>query len=82
MKNVLIWTAAAVALAAAGLFTYMQLVKHAIIKYNKFDKRQDVALSVGQPAPDVALTMYDGTPMRLSKLWQERPLFLVFGSCT
>lgn len=78
----LIWTGAVVAVVAAGLFTYMQLVKYAIIPYNRFDKRKDVALRVGQPAPDVALTMYDGTPMKLSQLWQKRPLFLVFGSCT
>jgi len=82
LKRVLIWTGALVVVAAAGLFTYMQLVKHAIIKYNKFDKRQDVALRVGEKAPDVALTMYDGTPRRLSELWEKRPLFLVFGSCT
>ena len=81
-KKVLIWAAAVVVVAAAGLFTYMQLVKHAIIRYNKWDKRQDVALRVGQPAPDVAVTMYDGTPVQLSQLWQKRPLFLVFGSCT
>jgi hypothetical protein len=81
-KRVLIWTGAVIAVAAAGLFTYMQLVKYAIIKYNKFDKRQDVALGVGKPAPDVAVTMYDGTPVRLSQLWTKRPLFLVFGSCT
>ena len=78
----LIWTGAALVLVVGGLFTYMQLVKYAIIPYNKYDKRKDVALRVGQPAPDVALTMYDGTPMKLSQLWQKRPLFLVFGSCT
>lgn len=35
-------------------------------------------LTVGAPAPDAELTITDGAPVRLSSLWQGRPLVLVF----
>jgi peroxiredoxin len=37
---------------------------------------------VGAIAPDFDLVMYDGSRVRLSKLWETKPVFLVFGSCT
>ena len=40
------------------------------------------ALRVGQPAPDVELPLLESGTVRLSELWRERPVFLVFGSCT
>ncbi len=39
-------------------------------------------LRVGDQAPDVELTRYDGSRLRLSSLWAEKPVVLVFGSCT
>ncbi len=38
---------------------------------------------VGDPAPDFELSTRDGRGrMRLSKLWTERPVVLIFGSFT
>jgi len=74
---------ACVSVAALGGFVYMQLVKKGWIKYNKYDRRVEGSLRVGDRAPDLELTMYDGTAVRLSSLWGDgKPLFLVFGSCT
>jgi hypothetical protein len=82
LKKVLLWSAAVLVVAAGGFLGYMELVKHAIIRYNKYDRRERGPLREGLPATDVSLTMYDGSPLRLSQLWTRRPLFLVFGSCT
>ena len=38
----------------------------------------DATLTVGAPAPDPELTTTDSVPVRLSSLWQGRPLVLVF----
>jgi hypothetical protein len=40
------------------------------------------SLRVGQQAPDLELPLLDEGSVRLSELWRERPVFLVFGSCT
>src|SRR5438445_5645682 len=74
--------ASAVAVLAAGGFTYYQLLKAGIVHYGRYDHRDRGSLNVGAAAPDLDLTMYDGSPVRLSQLWGERPVFLVFGSCT
>jgi hypothetical protein len=81
-KRLLIGACALVVVAVGGFFGYMQLVKGGFIRYNKYDRRERGALREGGPAADVALTAYDGAPLRLSWLWNRRPLFLVFGSCT
>jgi len=60
----------------------MKLVEGAWIKYNKWDRRERGSLRVGQQAPDLELPLLDKGPVRLSELWRERPVFLVFGSCT
>jgi cytochrome oxidase Cu insertion factor (SCO1/SenC/PrrC family) len=80
MQPYLIGVAAALVLAT--FFGYRQLVKTGILRYNKWDRRERGSLKVGAAAPDLPLTMYDGTPTSLSKLWQAKPVFLVFGSCT
>lgn len=82
VKKLLIGAAALLVLGGGGFFGYMQLVKGGYLRYNKYDRRERGSLQKGGPAVDVALTMYDGSPQRLSWLWERKPLFLVFGSCT
>jgi hypothetical protein len=82
VKRLLVGAAALAVLAVGGFFGYMQLVKGGYLRYNEFDRRERGTLREGGPAADVPLTMYDGSPQRLSWLWQRKPLFLVFGSCT
>jgi cytochrome oxidase Cu insertion factor (SCO1/SenC/PrrC family) len=80
--RIFLGAAIALAVAGAGFFVWYQLVKAGVLHTNKYDRRQKGVLSVGGLAPDLALTMYDGTPMRLAELWGTRPVLLVFGSCT
>jgi len=76
-------TLVAVAVGIGGsLFAYRKLVEKGYVRYNKWDRRVRGTLRVGDQAPDVALTAYDGAPLGLSSLWSERPVVLVFGSCT
>jgi hypothetical protein len=70
------------AVAAASGLSYMKLVEKGFISYNKWDRRVRGTLRVGQAAPDVELTRYDGSPVCLSTLWAKKPVVLVFGSCT
>ncbi len=81
-KKVLVLTGAVLAVVAAGGLTCYQLLKAGFVHYGRYDHRDRGSLRVGAAAPDLDLTMYDGKPVRLSQLWGERPLFLVFGSCT
>ena len=81
-RKVLIRVAIGLAVVAAGGLTYYQLLKAGFVHYGKYDHRDRGTLRKGGAAPDLDLTMYDGTPMRLSRLWAQRPVFLVFGSCT
>ena len=39
-------------------------------------------LHAGERAPDGALTLLEGEPVRLSELWRQRGLVLEFGSFT
>jgi hypothetical protein len=82
VKKAMIIVAVLAVVGAGGFFGYMQLVKAGYVRYNKYDRRERGALREGGPAADVALTTYEGAPLRLSWLWNRRPLFLVFGSCT
>jgi hypothetical protein len=81
-KKVFIIAGAVLGILAAGALTYYQLLKAGIVHYGRYDHRDRGSLKVGATAPDLDLTMYDGSPVRLSRLWGERPVFLVFGSCT
>lgn len=79
MIGTLVGVAAAV--AALGL-AYKKLVEHGFVRYNKWDRRVRGTLRAGDPAPDLELTRYDGSAVRLSTLWKAKPVVLVFGSCT
>ncbi len=81
-RRPLLYALAVVAVGVAGFFVYMKLVEEGFIRYNKWDRRVRGTLRVGDQAPDVELARYDGSPLRLSTLWRERPVVLVFGSCT
>jgi hypothetical protein len=75
-------TALAVVLAVSGHFAWLMLVREGILKYNQYDRRERGRLKVGSPAPDLVLSRYDGDRVRLSELWREKPVVLIFGSCT
>jgi hypothetical protein len=81
-RRALAWTAGAAVAAGVGTFAYMKLVEGAWIPYNEWDRRERGSLRVGQQAPDLELPLLDQGTVRLSELWRERPVFLVFGSCT
>ena len=81
-KRFAIGSVATLGVAAGSAFGYYQLVKAGVLRYNKYDRRERGALAVGGRAPDLALTMYDGSPLRLAELWAKQPVFLVLGSCT
>jgi hypothetical protein len=74
---------AAVAIAAIGAWGYYEAMKRAWIRYNEYDIRSEGSLAVGDLAPDLELASADGSgPKRISDLYRERPLVLVFGSYT
>jgi hypothetical protein len=79
-----LWIGAATVLAAAGLgaLGYMGLVRLGVLRYNRWDRRQRGELRVDGVAPDLALALYSGGSVRLSQLWGDKPVMLVFGSCT
>ena len=81
-KKAALGSALVLALGVGGFYGYMQLVKAGVLRYNKYDRRERGELVVGSTAPDLALKLYDGAPLRLSELWASKPVFLVFGSCT
>ncbi len=81
-RKVLIGSAATVALLVGGWFGYWELLKAGILHYGRYDRRERGSLKVGATAPDLDLTMYDGSSVRLSQLWGAQPVFIVFGSCT
>lgn len=76
------WAGGVVGVACLGFFGYMKLVEGAWIKYNQWDRRERGSLRVGHQAPDLELPLLEQGTVRLSELWRERPVFLVFGSCT
>jgi len=81
-KKLALGSAVTLAAIGGGAFAYYELVKAGFLRYNKFDRRERGVLAVGGIAPDLTLTRYDGSPLRLAELWAAKPVFLVFGSCT
>jgi NAD-dependent dihydropyrimidine dehydrogenase PreA subunit len=81
-RRTLIGALVVLALAAAGGLGYMKLVEKGFLRYNKWDRRVRGTLRIGDQAPDLELTTYDGSRLRLSALWAKKPVVLVFGSCT
>jgi peroxiredoxin len=58
-------------------------MKRAWIRYNEYDIRSEGSLAVGDLAPDLELAAADGSgTTRISDLYREKPLVLVFGSYT
>jgi hypothetical protein len=79
------------ALAIVGVFAlgavalggaYYLAVRQGWLRYNKYDRREQGTIRLGDHAPDLALAGYDGATVHLATLWAEKPLVLVFGSCT
>jgi hypothetical protein len=81
-RRLLTWVLVVLAAVAASGVGYMKLVEKGFLRYNKWDRRIRGSLRVGDPAPDLELRRYDGSPLRLSSLWGKKPVVLVFGSCT
>jgi hypothetical protein len=81
-RTMLITAAAVAAIGAGGYGAYMLAVRQGWIKYNKYDRREEGSIRVGDYAPNLALAGYDGSTVHLGRLWKEKPLVLVFGSCT
>lgn len=75
--------AGVVAVGALSALGYYEALKRAWIRYNEYDIRSEGSLQVGDLAPDLELASADGSgPRRLSDLYREKPLVLVFGSYT
>jgi hypothetical protein len=74
---------AVVAIAALGAWGYYEAMKRAWIRYNEYDIRSEGSLTVGDLAPDLELAKTDGSgTQKISELYREKPLVLVFGSYT
>jgi hypothetical protein len=79
------WTirvGAGVAVVAGLGLGYFELVKEGFIRFNRWDRRERGSLLRGAQAPDLDLALYEGGSVKLSSLWGQKPVFLVFGSCT
>jgi len=75
--------AVVLALGVIGAWGYYEAMKRAWIRYNEFDIRTEGSLGVGDLAPDLELLSVSGAgPRRISDLYREKPLVLVFGSYT
>jgi hypothetical protein len=71
------------AVAAAGVFTYVIGGPRNVIGMLRYDQREEGSLKVGDRAPEVALLALDGmTPVKLSEHMGAKPTVLVFGSFT
>jgi hypothetical protein len=82
LKKILVGLGILAALAL-GAMTYMVGGPRSLIGMLRYDQREEGALKVGDPAPEVALLALDGkTPVKLSERLGGKPTVLVFGSFT
>jgi hypothetical protein len=84
MKKILLRTALALlvlALAAGGWFVY-RMGPSNVWGMLRYDQREEGALKVGDPAPDVALVALDGSAVQLHQRLGAKPTVLIFGSYT
>ncbi|MEE9217785.1 MAG: deiodinase-related protein, partial [Acidobacteriota bacterium] len=71
------------ALVVVGRWSYYEAIKRAWIRYNEYDLRSEGTLRVGDLAPDLEMrSVRSEAPVKLSDLYQDTPLVLVFGSYT
>jgi hypothetical protein len=87
VRKVVKWVGLAVALVLVagglGFFARLEMMKRAWIRFDRYDIRSAGILQVGDLAPDLELEIADGSgSVRLSDLYHERPVVLVFGSYT
>ncbi len=82
MKKWLIGLAVLVAVAALASQGYYYALGKAWILYNEYDIRSEGTLGVGDLAPDLELASADGGTQKLSDLFKQKPLVLIFGSYT
>jgi hypothetical protein len=82
MRKVMLAAAVVIVVAGLAFAIWRYLVMEGYVRYNKWDRRVRGDLREGGPAPDLSVARHAGEPVQLSRLWRERPLFLVFGSCT
>ena len=82
--KIVAWSVGALVVASgAGFWGFMEASKRAWIRANEYDIRSEGSLRVGDLAPDLELASADGNGnVRLSTLFAEKPLVLVFGSYT
>jgi hypothetical protein len=81
-RVIVAWATAAAVVGGVGYLGYRKLLEGGWIKYNEWDRRDRGTLQVGHRAPDLELPLLDEGRVRLAELWRERPVVLVFGSCT
>ena len=82
-KTIVKWLVGVLLLALGAGWGVMTAVKHAWIPYNEHDIRTEGMLRVGDLAPDIELTsLKGGETQRISDLYCDKPLVLVFGSYT
>ena len=82
MKKWLIGIAIVAGVAALASQGYYYALKKAWIVYNEYDIRSEGTLRVGDLAPDLELASADGGTQKLSDLFKQKPLVLIFGSYT
>ena len=71
----------AVAVGAAA-FLVWKIGPRNVLGMLRYDQREEGALKVGDPAPDVVLVALDGTQVRLHERLGTKPAVLIFGSYT
>src|SRR5262245_45885346 len=59
-----------------------QIAKREAIRARTYEDFDKGGVVTGQTVPDLEVVTLDGTPTRLSKLWQEKPTLLVTASLT